>query len=526
MKKFLKVGSIILLSVLILAGVLAYITPYLLGGPLKEALIEKFNEQTGQEYKLQFSDLHIRLYKRSVSVDSISISPVGEPGRLRSVSASSFSINGIQWFSLLQQPFPSFRSVVINEPHVELRTGKISTSYFESSDSTSTAVKNLEKFNLIIKNGSGRMTQPDKTEIVTIENISIEAQQVDVNALLSGSEFVFLHNLKMDGSGFKWMIHKKLYSFSIADFSFNKRKEWLTLSNVRLTPLVPKYEFLKFRGHQIDRLTMDIPKLEINGFDLDSLAIQKLEVDSIRLYNPTLEVFRDKHKERPYSIQFKPLLYEVATSTDFSFGLNNVAISDGEITYEEHKPPSEQPASITFNKLNASINTFRTQAHPQFKSDTLTMHVETLFMNSSPLTVDVKYPVFNRYNAHSVHVELGSLDPKKVQPMLVRSGFVRVEDGLVDGLTADMKLNSDSATGQVVIRYRDLKVAFLNKEEPGKEGLAQKVGSFFANTFVLKSDNTGEDPRVGEVDFKREKRKSIFAYWWKALLSGLKDSIR
>lgn len=96
MKKFLKVGSIILLSVLILAGVLAYITPYLLGGPLKEALIEKFNEQTGQEYKLQFSDLHIRLYKRSVSVDSISISPVGEPGRLRSVSASSFSINGIQ----------------------------------------------------------------------------------------------------------------------------------------------------------------------------------------------------------------------------------------------------------------------------------------------------------------------------------------------------------------------------------------------------------------------------------------------
>ena len=89
-----------------------------------------------------------------------------------------------------------------------------------------------------------------------------------------------------------------------------------------------------------------------------------------------------------------------------------------------------------------------------------------------------------------------------------------------------MYLNSESASGEVLVEYRDLKVKFLNKDNPDNNGLKEGVKNFIANTFAINSNNTGNDAETGEIDFEREKNKSIFAYWWKSLLSGLKDVIQ
>jgi hypothetical protein len=49
--------------------------------------------------------------------------------------------------------------------------------------------------------------------------------------------------------------------------------------------------------------------------------------------------------------------------------------------------------------------------------------------------------------------------------------------------------------------------------------------SVLANTFKVKSDNTGENIRTGAINVEREINKSVFNYWWKSMLSGLKSSI-
>ena len=528
MKKALKIFLIFVISIIFLVGAVSFIAPYYLTDPLKKALTEEFSKQTDKDYTLDFSTFDIGILGRSISVDSIVVRPDSASPHIRKVSAQSISINGIKWLSLLNKSFPSFSSIVITKPDVEVYTRELSSGAFSNSGTgqTEEIAEKLSTFDLIIKNGSGKLIRQNGEELVTIGDLSLNAQDVDVNEILDGSELVFMDNLSINGSGIKWSLEKKLYRFTIGDFHFDKKAQYASLADVALTPVVPKYRFSEILDRQIDRIDLDIPKIEILGFQLDSLAQKHLEIDSMKIAGARMEVFRDKQKERLSGFQVKPLLYELATSTDFSFGLNTIKISDTDITYEEHKPPSKETGSISFNDIEATITDLRTQAHPDFYDDSLRMDIEALFMNVSPLTVDVGYATFDDMNSHTVGVHLDSFDPKEASNMLRNVAFVKIEDGMIESLSANLELNSSASTGEVRLLYKDLKVSFLNKDNPDKQGLVQWAGDFIANTFVLKSDNTGDKPRIGVVTFPRNKEKSIFAYWWKSLLDGIKQVIK
>ncbi|MEX0845804.1 MAG: hypothetical protein WD022_11005 [Balneolaceae bacterium] len=528
MRKVFKVLSVAILSLLVLVGAFLLFAPALFSDSLKSAMINEFQKQTEQDYTLDFSTFDIGIFRRSISVDSLVVQPDSASPHIRKIAASSISVNGIKWFSLFNKSFPDFASITLINPEVELFARDYSASSFSGSGDDLNEEKRgyLTTFNLIIKNGSGKIVREDRTEVLVVDNLSLEAEDVNLNALLFGSELVFLENLSINGSGLKWSLEEKLYAFTIADFSFDKRKEFISLTDIKLTPVVPKYEFSNLRAYQLDRIDLKIPRAELSGFKLDSLSEEHFELDTLKIFDAWMEVFRNKQIDRAPGIATKPLLNKVAHAMDLSFGLNHTLISNATIVYEEHKPPSDTSGSISFNEINASLTNFRTARHPNFHQDTLKLHVESLFMDVAPLTVDVLYPIFDENDTHYLKLKLDSLDPKAVSDMMEHVGFVRIENGFIESLEAEYKLNAESSTGEVLVLYRDLKVSFLNKDDPNSKNIFQWAGDLIANTFVIKSKNTGDDPRIGEIDFEREKEKSIFAYWWKSLLSGLKNSIK
>jgi|AntRauTorcE11897_2_1112592.scaffolds.fasta_scaffold00409_5 hypothetical protein len=527
MKKFLKVFSIILASLLLITVAAAFLIPNYLEEPIKKALIEEFDDQTEQNYRLDFSDLNIGLFSRSISVYSITVQPDSTSPHVQRISAASISVEGIRLWSLFSKSFPDFRSITVNRPVVEILERDLASSLFSGASSTDekAAVEDLDTFTLHIKNGSGKVHKTDGSELFSISEISIEAQDVDINKLLDGSELLFMDNLLIQGAGVKWAVDEGFYDLTIANFNFDKGANSFSIANMAVTPLMPKYDFSQSKGYQLDRINLEIPELSFSGLDLNSLAEEHVNAAELHINEAWMEVFRNKQIDRREGLNVKPLLNELAHSIDFSIGIDNIGISDATIIYEEHKSPSDSSAAISFDDLDASITNIRTASHPQFSEDTLKLHVETLFMDTAPLTIDVSYPVFNEADEHTVKAELGRLDPYIAHNILKRSGFVRVESGIIESLKAEIKLNSESSSGELLMLYRDLKISFLN-EDSGEQGFGEKFKDFIANNFSIKSENTEPDPDIGQIDFEREVEKSLFAYWWKSLLSGIQDSIK
>jgi hypothetical protein len=70
--------------------------------------------------------------------------------------------------------------------------------------------------------------------------------------------------------------------------------------------------------------------------------------------------------------------------------------------------------------------------------------------------------------------------------------------------------------------YDDLRVSVINRKRGNQKGLE----SFFANSFVVRAKNpTRRFLRVGEIEYERDPRRSIFRYWYKSLLTGIQSSV-
>jgi hypothetical protein len=69
-------------------------------------------------------------------------------------------------------------------------------------------------------------------------------------------------------------------------------------------------------------------------------------------------------------------------------------------------------------------------------------------------------------------------------------------------------------------------VQLLNRETETPKGLGNILGSFFANTFIIKTNNPKNFVlRKGDIFFERDKKRAIFNYWTKTFLSGVISSI-
>jgi hypothetical protein len=93
---------------------------------------------------------------------------------------------------------------------------------------------------------------------------------------------------------------------------------------------------------------------------------------------------------------------------------------------------------------------------------------------------------------------------------------------------SDISGNDSVAGGSLIFKYKKLRLLPYNrKKEKLRKNVLTPLVSFMINDLVVKSNNPrfARKPRVGEVYFKRDTRKSIVNYVWKSVLSGLMSTM-
>lgn len=322
------------------------------------------------------------------------------------------------------------------------------------------------------------------------------------------------------------LMEEQLYRLHAGKVEFRHKSSSLRISELELEPTLPAYEFSEARAKQIDRIELSIPELRISGLNPDSLPDGIQNLDSLTINNARLFVFRNKQIPRAGPGQAKPLVNDMAQALPVLFRLNAASIRNALIIYSEHHSEGDTAAHVSFNHLDAEAANFSSAKHPLFTSDTLKLDITTRFMDAARLHVEIAYPLSDEHDEHYIRAELDSINPKAAQDMLLYAGFLRVNNGMVHNLQAEITLNDSAATGAVKLIYSDLDIALTSKRHPDTKGIKEFLTDIFTDYFLIEKENTADDPRIGEIRFEREKEKSIFAYWWKALLSGIKSSIK
>tara|TARA_R110002126_G_scaffold35949_3_gene109914 strand:+ start:3346 stop:4920 length:1575 start_codon:yes stop_codon:yes gene_type:complete len=524
MKKWIF-GTLVFVLVAIIATGIFF--PNIYEDELKEALENQVLIQSDSSYSVTLEKLNISFWNRTVSADSLTVTPTNELEPIKSISASFIEINGIKWWTLIFNQFASFESVIIEHPFIEIYSRPLKSDTFEESNSIDATKTNLalSKFNFIIRNGKARLVEPSGRTEVMLEEFNLMATEVDIAQVLDGSRLPFLKELVLTGKKITWRLDEKLYRFEVGEFSFDRVKKSAQLKNLALIPVLPKYEFSRIKGYSTDRIEMNIGSLELEDLILDSLYIPRIQIGKLKIDQGNLEVFKNKTIASRSAIGYRALMAEEIRKSSVQIGIDSILIKDFDVSYIEHKADAKEPGSVFFKNITGAIYDLNTPGYPQFTDETLKMRVSTKFMNTTTLNLNVDYPLFNTNESHRVWGNLGRLETSTVNSTLLHLAYVETKSGVINSMKFDFTVDDRKAKGLLWLDYEDLALTFLKSDDPNDKNLGTKFKSFLANTIGINSDNTGEIESE-EIDYDWDQRKGVFGYWWQGLLSGIRNTIR
>jgi len=536
MERYQKILLGLLVGALITVGGIQIYFSFFLNDHLQSILVNRFNTATDSTYTIDIGEFDLEILGRQLNVRNVQMSTREDSVDFKfQASLDALNVSGIGFLNLLWNRELAFREIEVVNPSIDFTAAsqqndtnhkrRLTDLSQRLSEITLQVLENVSVPRLLIRGLSATYSQPDlpvepyfsfRDSYILLQNLSIDS------TLIKGKHILPAEDITTVFRDIRMKTANELYELSANELHFSSDARQMNIRSVKLTPRLNKNEFAQKAGYETDRFTVAID--EINCRQIDILKLNRgesIEAQNINIAKPDINIYRDKRPPFPPNNQ-PPLPQQMVRNIPFPLNIDTLSISDGNIRYSERVPKANEAGFITFTDLQANLYPLTNIDEEADKQQPMTLTAETNIMDQAKLQAQFRFP--GNTNQQQIKGSLQPMDMTSLNKALVPLAFVRIEDGQILGMNFNMELTDKHASGNVMLRYENLKISLLNKES-SEENFGNKLKSLLANTFKVNSSNTGDDPRAGKVDFKRDSTKSVFNYWWKSLLSGLKSSI-
>jgi hypothetical protein len=236
-------------------------------------------------------------------------------------------------------------------------------------------------------------------------------------------------------------------------------------------------------------------------------------------------VFRDKRIEFP-EWQRKNLPQTDLKKLNFTFDIASIRMNNGYVTYQEHAEKAKAPGEIFLQNINARIDNATNDSIKIALNPRINIEATAYLYGSGNLRADFQFDMQNAENIHQYGIVVDSLDLTEFNRIMIPNAAVRITGGMNHKILMSAKANEQYSYGEMKFYYDGLRIALINRDTETTRGFGQVLGSFFANTFIIKTNNPNNFVlRKGDVFFERDEKRAIFNYWTKTFLSGVVSSI-
>ncbi len=449
-------------------------------------------------------------------------------------STHSFAIRGFGFAHLTQNKTLRINDIELSKPIFQL-VGNVKKDKPQSLSSTKsfpldTAIVNqLDIGRITISDGSIAMdfTYDDKPKI-NVPHVDFMAGGVKLSPekMNDSSRLLFSDELSANIRNVRYVLSNGLNELSLKSASVNSKDSTIKVTGLKMEPLTSKYDYAPKVGYQSTWLQLENDSIIMHGVDFLSLLNHKHFISrSVDMDNFRILVFRDKRIEFP-EWQRKNLPQTDLKQLNFSFDIASIRMNNGYLTYQEHAEKAKSPGEIFIQDINARITNATNDSTRIAKNPKIKIEATAYLFGSGNLRADFQFDMQNAENIHQYGIVVDSLDLTEFNRIMIPNAAVRITGGMNHKILMSAKANEQYSYGEMKFYYEDLRIALINRETETTRGLGQALGSFFANTFIIKTNNPHNLVlRKGDVFFERDEKRAIFNYWSKTFLSGVVSSI-
>jgi hypothetical protein len=524
---FKRILLIVTLLFIILAAALGTFFYFNIEEITKTRLTGLINEKLAPNAEIEISEFEIDYYPLGAAFRGIrlihqipfyEIEPKSTADAIRNLEIDEISVSDIKIFRFLFGDKWRIGQVEINGLTIELTPAPEE----EPVEATHIVARPDIRINQILINNSNiyyyreRLAQ-DAAAIINNMNIKLDRFIVpDTGSHLHD----FFDDIILETSAIKFSTGNGNYELEAESFLINSHDGILQITGGKSHPLKTSAEMAMEAGRPKDKFNISFDEFLAEGILIeDLLSGDDFYSNRILLSKPGLAIRRDRTLPRPDredrllpAVQFKSLPFPVSVDSLF--------VTDGYISYGEEYMDEDREGIISFYNIEMAMS----KLNNRLTDDSIRVAINAQFMDLAPLMLKASFALDEK-GTHSVEGHLGELDLTVMNPTI--EGFIamRVSSGIARSIDFAFLADDDVSYGMLTFIYNDLEIRFMEAETL-RERRRDRLRSFIANRFVVRSNNPAEDPRNAAIDFERDKQRSMFNYWWKSISDGLMESIR
>ncbi|MCG2617050.1 hypothetical protein LZZ85_22330 [Terrimonas sp. NA20] len=389
---------------------------------------------------------------------------------------------------------------------------------------------NLIKVDTLTVNNARISTRDINTGNVKVEVINTTIRLLDVSVDSASwkdtTRLLFAKQVEINAGSVTWKSKERPYSFGLDSVQLNSASNEIRVGHFHIDPLLPEDKFIQSLPRQDDRFDFSLKGISIKGMNFPALFKEELFADSIGVATASIKIYRDLGYKAGMRGPVKLFPHQSMVKAPLPFQIKKIVLSNAFIEYKERAVISRQAGKVQFYNTYATITNLTNRQDAAAENNILAININTRFLNKAPLRVTWKFYLFHPNGRFDINGNLGTIDATAINALSVPMGPARIEQGTINGLSFTLSGNTNNMTGQVKMLYDDLKVSLLQKDDESKKLEKKKLASFAANIMIKNSNPSKkkEEPRVANVNFTRDKHRSIFHLSWKSLFTGIKES--
>jgi hypothetical protein len=491
------------------------------------------------EHEVTFGDISLNYdyFGTYLKIKNIKVTPSENLGKERitvNLTVDNIDLTGFKWFPFLFRNTISVDSAILDNIKV-----------ISSSPPWDSLFNEPKK----PKNKNGK-----EYDLIEVKNFSLKDFSVQIKNNLYDSVRISLVNMNVNAKEFRLtkedienpkalfdveMIHgsieKAQFHFDkfrqstlVKDIVFDTNTKKMSFGYIGLHNKLDRYAYTSLFPERQSWIDISKTKMELAGVNFGSYLKKGIvEVDTLTAKGLHLELFVDKRKKE--DLNKRPqMVHQAMENLKQIIHIEHLFINGAYIKIEE-RPDNASPRSafLFFSDVNAHITNVSNFVERQGKNRMLEMNLTAKLMGEGPLAANVKFDLEKPDGRFTLKGTMGKMNLKALNSMIEPESKVGLKSGTINRLDFNILANDYDGSGELIIRYENLEVELLNKDYESDEKVLRKIGALLANKIIIKSNNPNKKGEVqkGNVYFIREPHKSMFAYWWKLIFSGMKSTI-
>ncbi len=486
---------------------------------LTKRIENKYKQISFGEYIINSEKINLDLFTKSLKLKHVEIK---ESHDKINITIPKISFTNINLSSILNQ------EIILNELRIKDATIKFTLQ----NDSTLSAEPLQNTKHLNFPSFIKHLYIPDLKILVnesttkdTIFQAKGDFDIRDLTLIINGTHSI-TENLSWESVKFNirdltYRLPNKLFKLNIEDIKYNSDKGKLSCDILNLNPLYSKYKIGSINNDGTDWYNITIKNIELLNLDCkDCIQRSSIIFNTGTIDDIEFESFKDKR----IHLAFKPdkkLPMQLLNSLPFGVHCDSMAIKDGNLTYSEQLENASRPGTLTFNNLQVKMVNFSSMQE-LIKGPTK-IFAKTKFMNKGLIEANFLFPNKKFQDKYKVSGKMTPVSLNSFNAFLNQNIGIQVESGKIQNTVFNFQFDENRSNGELILEYEDLNINVLSDDKTGINFLK----SMLLKTPVIHKNNMADSHnyRKGIISCERDKKKSVFNYWWKSVLSGIKTII-